>query len=115
VLLAITNTLICVLKGMHNDEVLTKEISCYDTKTEVSNTVTTKTAFFLFVVTLDLVESYRPIGDKYCLIIDPILPSEYLAVSSTLHSATYQKTAIMNIFRVKHIFIMLDSAHCLNL
>jgi len=29
--------------------------------------------------------------------------------------ATYQKTAIINIFKAKHILIMVDSAHYLNL
>jgi hypothetical protein len=39
-------------------------------------TVTNKTALSLFVVPLDLVESYSPIGDRYCLNIEAILPSE---------------------------------------
>jgi hypothetical protein len=36
-------------------------------------------------------------------------PPNDLSVSTKLHSATYQKTAIINIFKAKHILIMVDS------
>ena len=82
-------TLIDVLKGMHKNEAWTEEISRYGAKIEVNNAATTKTAVFLFVVQLDLLQSYRPNGDRYCLNIDAILRSEW--------SVSFHQTAVRHV------------------